>query len=298
MNAMKSAAAEMGNLAAALVRAQAKAQAVGHDKTNTHFGFKYASAEAIITEARRALNAEGLAPEMTSWEIRREPVEWTDDEGKQRHDTEYTARITFSLTHESGESRLFGPLDMPAIPEKGRPLDKALNAALTNAMGYWLRGLLCLPRVGVDSDDVEQRAGDANYTPRRSSTASNGGPMANKYADTCHNCGFQVPVGAGHAAKGVNGWVVTHATEADCEKAGQPDARDNEKHWHAEIQLVIAQAGLSTTAAKPRRLELLRECFGTDSWKGVTAMPTDDLKQGLAKLKVALGRNEALAPAD
>jgi len=52
----------------------------------------------------------------------------------------------------------------PAIEEKGRPRDKAVATALTYSLGYFLRGLLLLPRVD-EATDVDRRD-DTKHDPR------------------------------------------------------------------------------------------------------------------------------------
>ncbi len=47
-------------------------------------------------------------------------------------------------------------VQMPVLPEKGRPVDKAEATALTYSLGYVLRGLLKIPRT-ADADDLDQR---------------------------------------------------------------------------------------------------------------------------------------------
>lgn len=267
----------ISKLAIALAKAQAEIDTATKENVNPHFHSRYADLASVWGAWQKVGPKHGLAVVQVPQSLGGESV------------------LVSQLMHESGEwIRSVYPL---------RPVKQndpqAMGSALTYARRYCLAAL-----VGVapeDDDGNAASAGRPEGKPEPEPRRSDDGYVkssANKFPADCHRCGFHVPAEAGLRTKVGEGWQITHATEKDCEAAGQPDARDNEKQWHSEIQLVIAQAGLSTTAAKPRRLELLRECFGTDSWKGVTAMPTDDLKQGLAKLKVALGRNEALAPAD
>ena len=134
-------------LAEALVYAQSIANAVGKDSTNSFHKYAYASAEAILEEARNALNGAGLAVAVFDWEIL--PAV---------NGTEPRIRAKFSLLHTSGQERI-GTADYFIVPDKGRPPDKATASALTTLEAYYLRGLLCLPRVkaGEDRDSHDDR---------------------------------------------------------------------------------------------------------------------------------------------
>jgi hypothetical protein len=59
----------------------------------------------------------------------------------------------------------------PAIPEKGRPLDKAVAASLTSSMGYWLRDLLLLPRGNeLSMDNRDDRKYEPEPPPKNPAT--------------------------------------------------------------------------------------------------------------------------------
>jgi hypothetical protein len=130
------------NLAKALAAAQQKCRAASKDAKNNFHGYRYASAEAIIGEAKAALADTGLALV---------PIEQQVEEAGGR----YQLHRRFLLTHESGECL---PLSVswPVIPDKGRPLDKAAGAAATSSLSYLLRDLLLMPRVDGE-DDVAAR---------------------------------------------------------------------------------------------------------------------------------------------
>ncbi len=140
----------VAGLCAALVAAQAAARAVAKDAQNTFHRYKYASAEAIIAEAREALSGAGLAFLTLGWHF------VAAQAGPDGFPGGVIGRVevSYRLVHTSGEA-----FDMacstPVIPEKGRPADKAEAAALTANLAYMLRGLLLLPR------DDEQAAIDA-----------------------------------------------------------------------------------------------------------------------------------------
>lgn len=135
------------NMAAALVAAQKHAQAVAKTSKNTFHGYKYASAEALIAEGREALADNGLAVMPIEWRVL--PVEGIEG-------VRSKVEVTYMLVHESGAS-VSAKCETSILPEKGRPQDKAEATALTYNLGYYLRGLLLLPReepgTSVDARD-------------------------------------------------------------------------------------------------------------------------------------------------
>lgn len=136
----------MSELVKALVQAQKIARAVGKDKSNSFHRYKYASAEAMIEEARGALAESGLAFRCIDSLVLLGEIP--------------LLRLTYSLSHISGESEAITSTT-PIIEEKGRPLDKAVATAKTYDLGYTLRGLLLLPRV---EEEVDQRD-DTKHEP-------------------------------------------------------------------------------------------------------------------------------------
>jgi hypothetical protein len=152
---------KQGLLYAALSRAVAKAQAVAKDSANDYHRYKYASAEALIEEARVPLAAEGICVMPIAWAV--SPL---------AGDAGYFANVvvTYRVAHKDG-----GAIDCsastPAIREKGRPEDKAVATALTYSLGYFLRSLLLLPRVDAEHD-VDQRDDRQRPNPGRDDRAA------------------------------------------------------------------------------------------------------------------------------
>ena len=133
------------NLSAALVVAQRHLPGVLKDAANTFHRYKYVSSESMIRECRAALHEAGLALIPVSETIRPAPEL-----------AAFGAAAVLSASWElfhgpSGEST---PLtwEWPVVPEKGRPLDKALASARTTGLGYGLRDLLLAPRVDHEDD--------------------------------------------------------------------------------------------------------------------------------------------------
>jgi hypothetical protein len=138
----------------ALVNAQKSAQAVAKGGRNNHANYNYATAESIIEEARTALNENGLALLTGAYNV----VPYENTTRLPEHvAAPPTGKVcvNYTLVHTSGQSMNFYA-ETSTIVEKGRPQDKAEASALTYNIGYFLRGLLCLPRVS-DTDDVDQR---------------------------------------------------------------------------------------------------------------------------------------------
>lgn len=154
-------------LAAALCAAQQAAEAVSKDATNTFHRYEYASAEAILTEARAALNIAGLSVSATKTLLERQGDTWM-------------MHAFYRVLHVSGESAELES-SYPVIPDKGRPLDKAMSAARTTALAYALRDLLLLPRV-AKGDEVDHRD-DTQYDPTRPGPTSPSGPAPRPLAD-------------------------------------------------------------------------------------------------------------------
>lgn len=140
-----------GAIATALVQAQAAIRRVGHDAQNQHHRYKYTSAEALIESAREPMAKAGLALIEAGFALR-------TLEGSAEID------VTYIVAHASGESWTMPTHTMPVLPEKGRPMDKAVATARTYSLGYALRGLLKIPRTDTD-DDVDQRQEDDHRQP-------------------------------------------------------------------------------------------------------------------------------------
>jgi len=129
-------------LAAALNQAQGAAGAVSKASRNDYHRYKYASAEALIEEGRSALHGAGLAlvPDSQS-------IELGTGDGLS------VLKRTYTILH-SGGGMLTMAQEWPVIPEKGRPMDKAVASAVTASLGYFLRDLLLMPRVDP-ADDLD-----------------------------------------------------------------------------------------------------------------------------------------------
>lgn len=138
----------LGSLAAALSTAQQRCRGVPKDATNSYHRYKYASAEAVIAEAKAALADSGLALVPTSQAV--------VEKGQDR----FELMRSFLLLHSSGESLPIS-VEWPIIVEKGRPLDKATAIGTTLSLAYLLRDLLLMPRVDPEDDLAARQPGEA-----------------------------------------------------------------------------------------------------------------------------------------
>ena len=142
-------------LSAALLAAQRALPSVTKDAKNSFHHYSYVSAEGMIGACREVLHGAGLAVRRAGWKFDGSP------EGG-------IVTSTFILTHAASGEAASDEVTWPAIPEKGRPLDKALAGALTSSLGYYLRDLLLVPR----EDEAEMdRRDDRTYEPRKAAPA-------------------------------------------------------------------------------------------------------------------------------
>jgi hypothetical protein len=142
-------------LAKALAGAQQRCRAASKDAKNAHFGYRYASAEAIITEAKVALADSGLSIVSV-----------------RQHVENSVLTREFLLMHESGES-LAITTSWPIVPDKGRPVDKATATSATSCLAYMLIDLLLMPRVDTE-DDLPARQDKPNESASKPTQRADG----------------------------------------------------------------------------------------------------------------------------
>lgn len=142
---------ENSNIATALLKAQQGIESVKKDATNSFHRYNYTSAEEMIGACRKALHDHGLVATRATWGIDKEIGEFG------------AVVSTMTLIHAESGERIDAPITWPIVPEKGRPMDKAIAAALTSSLSYWLRDLLMLAREeeGMDKRD------DRSYEPQK-----------------------------------------------------------------------------------------------------------------------------------
>jgi hypothetical protein len=138
-------------LASALLAAQKALPSVGKDAKNSFHHYAYVSAEAMIGACRDALHGAGLTVRRAGWKFDGSP------EGG-------IVNSTFVLTHGPTGESVSDEIAWICVPEKGRPIDKAMAGALTSSLGYYLRDLLLVPR--EDESEMDRRD-DRTYEPRK-----------------------------------------------------------------------------------------------------------------------------------
>ena len=137
---------------ARIAAAQKQLKAVGKGSTNSFQGYTYTSAEDMLEACRSALLEQELVCFRRSWEMKEIAGELF-----------VSSIVEVNCSTDPGENKLSSitqSFQYPVVPGKGRPLDKALSAALTTGLSYWLRDLFLLPR--VDGNEVDSRD-DTNY---------------------------------------------------------------------------------------------------------------------------------------
>jgi len=152
------------SLASALLAAQSSLPSVGKDSKNSFHHYNYTSSEAMIGACRAALHCAGLVLRRSGWTF-----EGTADGG--------IVKSQFILSCPASGESVTDEVGWVAIPEKGRPVDKALASALTASLNYFLRDLLMVPR--EEESEMDKRD-DRTFEPRKVSPRTETTTVANK----------------------------------------------------------------------------------------------------------------------
>lgn len=280
-------------LYAALVLAQRAIRSVDKDAQNKFAGYTYASSEAMIEEARKALAGAGLAVFCVEHTIRPPAMEAVIEirsDGKERPSGPHMVSILVSryrLAHESGEF-LDSVLEWPIVPEKGRPSDKATASALTTQLAYYLRDLLLMPR-GLDADDDmdhnsrdrgreqndrDQRGNVTNRKVGQPTPAPVGETAPTKAASTGVVAPSLAPVPPAEPLPGEPGRAVeTHADAIDkARRAGHAKAAKWGGYSHDEIKALALSLELCEESTNELTIE---------SWGEIVDYVTAEFKQAL-----------------
>jgi hypothetical protein len=152
----------------AIVAAAAAVPSPEKDGYNSFHDYYYVTAEGMIAATKAPLADAGLTVRLGGLAL-----------GDVNGDI-WPIRIQFLLEWDGGET-VVSEVEYPAIRGKGRPFDKAINGALTNALSYWLRGLLNIPRGLADDaqpidarDDTATGDGETVETPHGGTRTRNG----------------------------------------------------------------------------------------------------------------------------
>lgn len=137
-----------------LAEAQRNLKAVGKGSTNSFHGYSYTSAEDMLTACRSALLDAGLVCTRDGWTV--EEICGT------MYVKAFGSLHCVGAGSEPGKdlTAVSNTFVYPVVPGNGRPIDKAISAALTTGLSYWLRDMMMLPR--VDGLEVDTRD-DSKY---------------------------------------------------------------------------------------------------------------------------------------
>lgn len=182
---MMEASQTIGAIAAALAQAQAEITTADKDRQNPHFKQSYATLASVQAACQGPLSANGIAVV--------QPVS-VDVAGERAIVTVRTV-----LAHSSGEW-----LGMAVAFESRDAGPQSVGSCITYGRRY---GLAAMAGVAPDDDDGNEGQG----APRMASTSiAKGGPLRNKFAGYCNDCGTNVPEQAGESFKQGDKWAVRH----------------------------------------------------------------------------------------
>ena len=128
----------------ALIEAQAGLGGLQKLGKNKHHNYDFVSTEQMVAETRGLLRNAGLVCAPVGHRL-----EVFDGIAP---GVLCNLRTEWLLSHSSGETLALS-YDMPIVPGKGRPLDKAYSASASQALNYLLRDLLLMPRGERESID-------------------------------------------------------------------------------------------------------------------------------------------------
>jgi hypothetical protein len=134
-------------LAAALVKAQAKIEGATKDKTNPHFKSKYADLSSVVEAIKKPATDNGLT--------------WT----QVMHDADNAAKVETIILHNSGEWLSCGAISVPV----SKPDAQGFGSALTYARRYSLSAAF-----GVAPEDDDGNAAAAAAPSRAQITPAAG----------------------------------------------------------------------------------------------------------------------------
>lgn len=147
------------NIWSALFKAQCSIRAIEKASRNSMQNYDYTSGEDMIEHCGRALCDNGLALfTVGAFFVPAEMQVIADNQIVTMRDAYCT--VDYILVHaESGESIDF-KFELPIVPGKGRPSDKAYCSSLTTNLAYFLRNLLMVKR--GDETAIDERD-DSDY---------------------------------------------------------------------------------------------------------------------------------------
>lgn len=141
-------------LDAAVARAQASIESITKDGFNAFAKYKYATCDAVIAECRRALSAQGVRFSR----LRQRPA---------RIDSQLFLEVFFVAAHESGEFEIIETW-YPVDTSTKNPLNKSINAALTQAKAWTIADYVASDRSEEDPELIDIPAEDKQDSKHKS----------------------------------------------------------------------------------------------------------------------------------
>lgn len=245
---------EVNEVQGALAKAQQQVQGVVKAARNEWHKYSYASAEAMLREAKESMADCGLS----IFRVDMRSVPFHDFDGV------LLLEAVFRVAHESGQ---FFDIEscLPFQLEKGRPWDKAMLGAQTTMLSYAVRDLLMMPRVSED-EDVSAR-NDRDYKPdtRRRVNLTDVGSVKKAVTLTLRNKGLSnsqianivsdyINYCEAESFEGLNATQLSHLVQA-CESGANPstgEALSSPEKPQAQGGVETGKFGLSNgLPAKP-----------------------------------------------
>jgi hypothetical protein len=231
------------SLASALLAAQQALPSVGKDSKNSFHHYNYTSSEAMIGACRAVLHGAGLVLRRAGWKF-----EGTPEGGM--------VTSQFILTHSDSGEAVTDEVAWLAIPEKGRPVDKALASALTASLNYFLRDLLMVPR--EEESEMDKRD-DTRYEPRKAAPA----PAPRQTQQDAPRA-VPAPQAAPTPSKSAKPAVAAPSGSFE-EVIGSRPPRD--AAWHSDnMRILRVQKSDKPTAKGGSRWAILFQTAGEDRW--------------------------------
>lgn len=203
---------QVDQIAAAMAKAQATIGAASKDRTNPHFGQKYATLASVVDASRAPLAGAGIAV--------LQPVA-VETEGDAT-----IVRVRTILMHSSGQ---WLGMTLAIQARDGGP--QAVGSCITYGRRY---GLSCMAGVAPDDDD-DGNAGSGvgsvgaakSAKANAAKSAASSGPtrMVNKVVAPCIYCTSDVQIGDGYSRNVDGKWETIHKSPClDNRKAEQDEA--------------------------------------------------------------------------
>lgn len=143
-------------LGKALLNAQKAVETLTKESRNNFHKYNYVSCEAMIRAARECLGGAGLTLITLEQELSTFGIETSEPI--------LMCKTVYQVTHEEG-GYFTAVSNTPVVIEKGKPADKAMAAAKSLDLAYFLRNLLLIDK--EDKQHAVDARDDNKYQPTR-----------------------------------------------------------------------------------------------------------------------------------